>query len=571
MTDPSADTGIDGPSDSTDGPSDSSGSAATMTGGEAVARTLEAMGVTRVFGIVSVHNLPTYRALAASEHIEVVACRHEQFAVHAADGYARATGRLGVALTSTGPGTTNAVSGLYEACYGSSPVLLITGQAESAFYGKGKGFVHEHETQLDMLRTVTRRAETIWRTEDISRTIAAVADDARRGRPQACAVEIPIDQQYRRAGVELFGTPTVAPVPVEAEAVATAAERLDGAERPLIWAGGGVVAADASASLVTLAERLQAPVVTTIEGRGSIPEDHPLALGPRTERPSVAEIIGEADVVLAVGTRFQNYSTRMWQLDIPGSIVHLDADPAVIGRNYEADVAVVGDAGLGLAALVEAVADRRGDDGFLERSAKSVEADRERTWGEIGPDHRAIAASIRRLLPRDALLVRDNTVPNYLWGNRVLPVLEPRTSIRPSSGSIGPGIGLAVGACAGTGRRTLLMAGDGGFQLGIGELATVAQYRLPMVIVIFDDGGYGVLRVIEDNVMGERFGVDLATPDFVAVARGMGLEAEPVADVAGFDQAFARAVERDGPTLLSVDLTALAPLNFPLPPHQRRS
>lgn len=542
----------------------------TMTGGEAVARTLEAMGVTKVFSIVSVHNLPTYQALAASDQIEVVACRHEQFATHAADGYARATGRLGVALTSTGPGTTNAVSGLYEACYGSSPVLLITGQGESAFYGKGKGFVHEAERQLDMLRTVSRRSETIWRTEDISRVIAEVADDARRGRPQGCAVEIPIDQQYRTADVELHGNATVPPIQLDHDALARAAELLDGAERPVIWAGGGVVAADASAELVALAEKLDAPVVTTLEGRGSIPEDHRLALGPRTERPEVADIIAEADVLLAVGTRFQNYSTRVWKLPIPGKIIHLDADQAVIGRNYPAEVAVLGDARVGLAELIEQVNERSADSGFLDRSTKSVEADLERSWDEIGPDHRAISAAVRELLPRDGLVVRDNTVPNYLWGNRVLPILEPRTSIRPSSGSIGPGIGLAIGACAGTGRRTLLMAGDGGFQLGIGELATVAQYRLPMVICVFSDSGYGVLRAIQDGVLDDRFGVDLSTPDFVKVADAVGIPGERVASAADFATAFAAAVDREGPTMLEIDLDALAPLSFPIPPHQRR-
>lgn len=547
------------------------GDATVMTGGEAVARTLEALGVTKVFSIVSVHNLPTYRALAASEQIEVVACRHEQFAVHAADGYARATGRLGVALTSTGPGTTNAMSGLYEACYGSSPVLLVTGQGESAYYGKGKGFVHEHETQLPMLRTVTRRAETIWRAEDISATIASVADDARRGRPQACAVEIPIDQQYRKARVAIHGSPTVEPVPVDPEAIAEAVELLDSSERPVIWAGGGVIAANGSAELVALAERLGAPVVTTIEGRGSIPEDHALALGPRTERPDVAQIIAEADVVLAVGTRFQNYSTRVWTLPIPGQLIHLDADPTVIGRNYRPAVSIVGDARLGLGELVEQVAERKPDDGFLERSAKSVVADRERSETEIGPDHQAIAGIIRRLLPADGLVVRDNTVPTYLWGNRVLPILGPRTSIRPSSGSIGPGIGLAVGAAAGTGRPTLLMAGDGGFQLGLGELATAAQHRLPIVVCVFNDGGYGVLRVIEDGVMGERFGVDLHTPSFAALANAIGIPSDTVTSVDQFEAAFSAAVDRDGPSLLDVDLTALAPMTFAIPPHQRRS
>jgi acetolactate synthase-1/2/3 large subunit len=199
-----------------------------------------------------------------------------------------------------------------------------------------------------------------------------------------------------------------------------------------------------------------------------------------------------------------------------------------------------------------------------------VVSDLERSDTEIGPDHRAIADAIRRILPRDGLVVRDNTVPNYLWGNRLLPILEPRTSIRPSSGSIGPGIGLAVGAAAGTGKRTLLMVGDGGFQLGIGELATVAQYQLPIVICVFTDGGYGVLRVIEDNVMGERFGVDLHTPAFSKVAEGMGIAAATVDSADGFENEFAAAVQRDGPTLLDIDLTALAPMSFPLPAHQRR-
>jgi acetolactate synthase I/II/III large subunit len=523
-----------------------------LSGGQAVARTIERLGVTKVFGIASVHNLPIYKALTESETIEVVACRHEQFAVHAADGYARATGRLGVALVSTGPGTTNAVSGLYEACYGSSPVLVITGQVESAFLGKGKGFLHENEQQLTMLRTVTRRAETIRRTEDLSHVIASVADDIRRGRPQAGAVEIPIDQQWRTASVELFGSDSVDPIATDEAGIARAVDLLDRAERPLIWAGGGVVSSNGSAELVALAEH------------------HRLALGPRTDRADVINIIGEADVVLAVGTRFQNYATRMWQVEIPGKLIHLDADIGVIGRNYRADVPILGDAKVGLGQLVELVAERTTDSGYLDRSAKSVEADLEVSYGEIGPDHRAISAIVRRLLPRNGLVVRDSTVPSYLWGNRVLPILEPRTSIRPSSLAIGPGIGLAVGACAGTGRRTLLMAGDGGFQLGLGELATVAQYELPMVICVFNDRGYGVLRQMEDAIMGTRFGVDIHTPDFVKIAEGMGIVSANVGSVEAFETQFGAAVERPGPTLLEIDLTALSPLTFPIPPHQRR-
>ena len=284
------------------------------------------------------------------------------------------------------------------------------------------------------------------------------------------------------------------------------------------------MSAGASAALVALAERLDAPVITTIEGRGSIPEDHRLALGARTDRGTMSGIIGEADVVLAVGTRFQNYATRVWQLRIPGTLIHLDADPGVIGRNYPADIAVVGDARLGLEALAEAMpADRPGTDpGYVERAQKSLLADLEQSRGELGPDHWEICETVRRLLPDDAPIVRDSTVPSYLWGNRVLPILRPRTSIRPSSVAIGPGLPLAVGAAIGSGRRTLLMAGDGGFQLQIGELATVAEYQLPLVVCVFNDGGYGVLRVIQDAVLEQRSGVDLHTPDFVAVAEGHG-------------------------------------------------
>lgn len=543
--------------------------AEVMSGGEAVAAALANLGVTHVFGIVSVHNLPTYDAIGR-RGITIVRCRHEQAATHAADGYARATGRLGVVLASTGPGTTNTVSGLYEAQFGSSPVMLVTGQVDTRFLGQGKGFLHENDRQAAMLATVTRRVETVRRTEDIARLVTAAADDARLGRPQPVAVEIPIDLQYGRAPVEVPGPHEVPRVAVDEAALARAAELLDRAERPLIWAGGGVISADAGPALVALAERLDAPVITTIEGRGAIPEDHRLALGPRTERAALAGTIAEADVVLAVGTRFQNYATRVWQLDIPGALVHLDADRGVIGRNYPAEVAVLGDARSGLEQLAGLVSGGRSDPGYVARAAKSVQADLEQSREEIGPDHWEICATIRRLLPPEAPIVRDSTVPAYLWGNRVLPIVAPRTSIRPSSVAIGPGLPLAVGAAVGSGERTLLMAGDGGFMLQIGELATVAEYQLPLVICIFNDRGYGVLRTIQDAVLDQRSGVDLHTPDFSAVARGMGLDAERVDGLAQFEPAFRRALASPGPTLLDIDLDALAPMSFPLPAHQRR-
>jgi acetolactate synthase-1/2/3 large subunit len=260
----------------------------------------------------------------------------------------------------------------------------------------------------------------------------------------------------------------------------------------------------------------------------------------------------------------------MWKLAIPGRIIHIDADPTVIGRNYPVEVGVVGDAKLGLAALFDAVSERDHDAGATSRVRDAVEADLEQSHKEIGPDHRDVAVAIRAALPRDGIVVRDSTVPSYLWGNRILPILEPRTSIRPSSLAIGPGIGLAVGAAAGTGRPTVLIVGDGGLQLGLGELATLAQYRLPVVVCVFNDGGYGVLRTVQDAVMGRTFGVDIHTPDFAALAAAFGMRSESVSGVAGFEQAFGAAVQAPGPTLLDIDMSSLAPLEFPLPAHQRR-
>lgn len=541
-----------------------------MSGGEAVAATLTVLGVTHVFGIVSVHNLPIYEALTRCETITVVRCRHEQGATHAADAYARSSGRLGVVLTSTGPGAVNAMAGLYEAQFGSSPVLMITGQADTRFYGKGKGFLHEAERQLDMLRTVTRRAETVRRTEDIAATVLSVVHDVRTGRPQPGAVEIPIDLQYREAEITIPEIQQLRRPEIDQATLERAATLLNAAERPLIWAGGGVVSAGASGALEAVATRLGAPVITTIEGRGALPEDHPLCLGPRVERTELAPVIGEADVVLAVGTRFQNYATRMWQLRIPGHLIHIDVDPGVIGRSYPAEIAIVADAGDALTALQPLLSTGNADPGFVDRARKSVQADLEQSREETGPDHWEIWQTIRRLLPSDAPIVRDSTVPAYLWGNRVLPVLVARTSIRPSSLAIGPGVPLAVGAAFGSGTRTLLIQGDGGLMLSLGELATMAEYQLPIIVCVFNDQGYGVLRHIQDSVMEHRFGVDLHTPDFTKIAEGMGLATEAVVGVDSFEPAFTRALERPGPTLLDIDMAALAPMQFPIPPHQTR-
>ena len=542
---------------------------AMITGGQAVAETLASLGVTRVFGIVSVHNLPIYDALSLHPDIEVTNVRHEQAAAHAADAYSRVTGGLGVILTSTGPGAVNAIAGIYEAAFVSSQLLMITGQIESRFLGKAKGFLHEYEKQPDMLGSVCRAVASVRYTEDISKDIAGVVDDIRRGRPQPGAVEIPIDLQYRTAEVQIVGSPDVERLSPDENLLDQAAELLQQAERPIIWAGGGVNISGAAHELTALAERLGAPVVTTIEGRGSISEAHELSLGFRTDRVLGMEIFEEADVVFAVGTRFQNYATRVWTLPMPENLIHVDVDPGVIGRNYSASVAVVGDAKLALQGMLDRIDNGNVDEQFVDRCRKIRTADEQAIQEEIGADHSQIVSIIRRLLPDECPVVRDSTVPGYTWGNRLLQIVRSRTSLRPAAVAIGPGLPLAMGAAIGSETHALLVQGDGGLQLSIGELSACAEHQIPVIVLVFNDSGYNILRIIQDNVLGHKHGTELPTVDFVAVAEGMGVDAERVEGVEQFEPALQRALDRSGPTLLDIDMEFLAPIQLPLPAHQR--
>ena len=544
-------------------------SMAMMTGGQAVAETLALLGVSKVFGIVSVHNLPIYDAISLHPDIQVINVRHEQAAAHAADAYSRVTGELGVILTSTGPGALNAVAGIYEAAFVSSKLLMVTGQIESRFRGKGKGFLHEYEKQPELLSNLCRTVSSVRYAEDISRDMAAVADDIQRGRPQPGAIEIPIDLQYQSADIDLFASRTISRLVPDEALLNQALALLENAQRPLIWAGGGVNISGASGELTDLAERMGAPVVTTIEGRGAISEAHDLSLGFRTDRRSAAEIFEEADVVLAIGTRFQNYATRVWTLQMPENLIHIDVDPGVIGRNYPAAVPIVADAKMALQELLQGLGKTAVDEQFLERCRKIKEADEEAIKEEIGPDHSEIVSVIRRLLPEECPVVRDSTVPNYTWGNRLLKILRSRTSIRPAAVAIGPGLPLAMGAAIGSMSHALLVQGDGGLQLSIGELSACAEHQIPVIALVFNDSGYNVLRIIQENVLGHKHGTELSKINFVTVAQGMGVEAERVEGIEQFEPALARALARSGPSVIEIDMDFLSPIELPLPAHQR--
>jgi len=539
-------------------------------GADLVAQALKTLGVRHAFCIVSIHNMPIIDAINRLGFTRLIDARHEQGGTHAADGYARATGEIGVMIASTGPGTTNTVTGLYEAAYASSRVLLITGQADTRFYGRGLGYVHEADQQISMLRTVTCAVESPRRACDIAPLLAHVVAEMSRGRGQPGAIEIPIDLQYADVGEQQFIAPVLRPNVPDQAACDAAVELLKNARRRIIIVGGGVIAAGAGAELLELAQRLGAPVVTTVNGRGSIPENHPLAIGNLYQSRAIAAALESADVTLAIGTRFQaGVDGANHRQKPPGRLIHIDVDPGVIGRAHPAAVAVVGDASLALAALNAQLADVSRNDGQFNAALLEVrDGVRASLRSRIGGDYAAIMDLMRAGLPDDGIVVRDTTVPAYNFGNQLLPILSPRTSMNPTSAAIGPGLPLAIGAAIGSAHRTLVIHGDGGFMFHATELATAAQYRVPVIVCVFNDRGYGVLRGLQANRFEGRINeTDLGRVDFVQLARSMGVPGSLVQSVADFDAGYRAALQAQGPYLLEIDMLALEPMKGSIAPR----
>jgi len=548
-----------------------SGFGSSFTGADLMARALAQMGVRHVFGIVSIHNMPLFDAINRLGRTKIIDVRHEQGGTHAADGYARATGKLGVMIASTGPGTTNTVTGLYEAQYASSRVLVITGQAETAFYGKALGYVHEAENQLPMLRTVCRRVESPRHVERLADAFNQVVDDIFTGRPAPGALEIPIDLQYAQATRPTFVVPGQVRYPGDAKGFDAIAGRLRKTNRRVIVAGGGVIAAGAGGALKALAERLDCPVLTSVDGRGALAEDHSLCVGNYYNSAGMYQAIADAEVTLAIGTRFAvGVDGQFAKMTPPGELLHIDIDPAMIGRTHHAHLGVQADAKLAIEALLERMDGVSGNDAqFNDRVWSAREGVRKAMRKRLGDDWPHVMDKLRAALPRDGVFVRDQTISAYNWGNQQFPIYEPRSTMNPASGAIGPGLPMAIGAAIGTGKRTVVIHGDGGFMFHATELATAAQYQVPLLICVFNDQGYGVLRWLQDTRFGRINETDLGKMDFAGLAASLGVPGERVRSVEAFSRAVDKGMAVTGPYLIDVDMEHFAPMEISVMPKKK--
>lgn len=542
----------------------------TFNIGDLVAQFLHAIDTELVFGIISVHNIPIMDGIARQGGIRVVMTRGEMGAAHMADGYARRSGKLGVLVSSTGPGAANTVSGLLEASFASSPLLHITGQVPRKFLGRDTGATHNVRDQLGMLQSVCKASYRIERAEDALRILQQAATEALAAPMGPVSIEIPIDVQKQPipqgdAGASLALPPMPARPRASDADIAQLAERVRAARRPMLWVGRGAI--DCGAPLQQLLDR-GFGMASSWAGRGIVPEDHACNLGGLngTGAPEVIAFYESVDLMVVVGSRLRGQETVDQSLALPSQRVQIDLDPAAEGRSYDCAQFVCGDARDVLERLVAALGNYQAEPGYREQFANMKQRARQAFAGTLGP-YAGFAEQLRSQLPRNAVWARDITVANSTWGNRLFEVYGPRDAMHPVGAGIGQGLPLGIGAAfAARGAKTVVLSGDAGFMMNVCELWTAMQEQLDMLLIVMNDAGYGVIKHMQDaNFGGRRVYGDLAPPDFALLAQSAGMAYRKLGRADGLAEAVAQLVGAPGLAILEVDMLAIgeAPPYFP--------
>jgi acetolactate synthase I/II/III large subunit len=568
----------------------------TITVGELVARFLEHCGVQAAFGVISIHNMPMLDAIHRRGQIRFVPARGEAGAANMADACARVTGTLGVCITSTGTGAGNAAGALVEAITAGTPLLHLTGQIDSAYIDRDWGFIHEHPNQLGMLQAVGKAA---FRISSAETALATLQQAARLAHTPPCgpvSVEIPIDvqaafldekQAQALADITHTAPYLIVPVPPDVALVQQLAERLHSARKPLLWLGGGARGATAAV------QRLVAMgfgVVTSVQGRGVLAESHPANLGAYNLQKASAALYAQCDAMVVVGSRLRSNETMKYTLALPATRYRIDANPLAEGRGYSSALFVHGDAALTLHALADALHTYRANDAWqgavlAARNAATVQVDQ--GLGAYVTLKNALNQAVQKHLDGNCVWVRDITLSNTMWGNRSLVLCHPRAGVHAMGGGIGQGLAMGIGAAvaadvykkkrplaqpntAQAAIKTIVLAGDGGFMLNVGELACAVQERANMLVILMNDGGYGVIKNIQDADYGSRHCyVDLHTPDFAALCASMGARHLHLRAPADTDALLREALTHNTPVVLEVDMAAWGPFAHKVAGPQR--
>jgi acetolactate synthase I/II/III large subunit len=565
--------------------------------GEIVARFLQAQGVRLAFGVISIHNMPMLDAFHRLGKIRFVPARGEAGACNMADAAARVSGTLGVVVTSTGTGAGNAAGALVEAMTAGTPLLHLTGQIDSQWIDKNWGFIHEHPDQLGMLRAVGKGAFRIESPQEAWEVLSRATQLALTPPCGPVSVEMAIDVQQafleQKHRSELIRFEQNAPILIAAKPPQLAdiellASQWRSSRRPLLWLGGG--ARRASQAVQRLVD-LGCGVVTSVQGRGVIAEDHPASLGAFNLQRASAALYQRCDAFLVVGSRLRSNETMKYKLELPARRWRVDAHPAVQTQAYECEQFIEADAALSLEALADALQGWRADSSWHAEITAAKRAAQEQVDAALGAYVKlknALNDAVSHTLQGQCLWVRDITLSNTMWGNRSMVLRHPRAGVHAVGGGIGQGLQMGIGAAlsaevykekralGGTishnhAIKTIVLAGDGGFMLNVGELACAAQEQADILVILMNDGGYGVIKNIQDADYGSRHCyVDLLTPDFGQLCASMGVRYLKSSDPAQIAAQLRQGLQGRGPTVLEVDMKAWGPFKEKFAGPQRK-
>ena len=540
-----------------------------ITGSQALCRALIAEGVDTLFGYPGGAIMAFYDALYSfSDKLHHILCRHEQGCIHAAQGYARASGKVGVVSVTSGPAATNVITGLSDANVDSTPLVVITGQVGVDSLGTD---AFQETDVIGITLPVTKWAYQIRRPEEIPWAVARAFYIARTGRPGPVVLDFTKDAQlgelewsYEKTDYIRSYDPDPDPNPAD---ILAAARLLNRAERPLILSGHGVMISGAEEALRALAEKADIPVATTLLGLSTIPSDHPLNKGMLGMHGNIAPNIktNEADVILAIGMRFDDRATGRKDAYAPGAkIIHVDVDKAEFGKNLTPHTRIHSDARRALEALLPLVNKASHTEwldsfGHAERVERTEVAERELNPSDTERGEMRMGQVVRRVSEATgnrAILVTD-VGQNQMMAARYFKYSEPRSILTSGGlGTMGFCLPAAIGAKIGApGREVVAFMGDGGFQMTMQELGTIMDYRVPVKIVVLNNNFLGNVRQWQEMFYGSRFSATpLLNPDFVMIARAYGIEAENVSEASQLDAAIARMTASEGAYLLNVNI-----------------
>ncbi|MDR6378530.1 thiamine pyrophosphate-binding protein [Paraburkholderia caledonica] len=527
------------------------------TVGELIAAFLEQCGVKTAFGVISIHNMPILDAIHNRGKIRYVGARGEAGAVNMADGLARVSGGLGVAFTSTGTAAGNAAGAMVEALTAGTALLHVTGQIETEYLDKDLAYIHEAPDQLSMLQSISKAAYRVRSVETALPTIREAVRVAQTAPSGPVSVEIPIDIQA--AEIEWpadLAAPHITTLTHCSQRVARLADQLANAKRPLLWLGGG---ARHAAKAVERLVALGFGVVTSVQGRGVVPEDHPATLGAFNVHPAVESFYKTCDALVVAGSRLRGNETLKYKLALPQPLYRIDADALADNRGYRNEMFVHGDASAVLEELVTLLEGRlKVDPAFAQDLASARESAVADVGKGLGPYKRLVDA-LQEAVGRDYNWVRDVTISNSTWGNRMLKIFSPRAGVHALGGGIGQGMQMGIGAAlANSAAKTVCLVGDGGLMVNVGELATAVQENANVMIVLMNDQCYGVIRNIQDaQYGGRRCYVDLHQPDFAQFCDSLKLTHYRIKSLDQADAIIREGMAKTGPVLVEVDMLSV--------------